>query len=101
MLQLKSELEASAKSHTDLAGVLRQQEALLADFVQKRDQARKTVRAVSALHSVSRIVALARPGADIPGSIPTTATSECREVVEDAPQPAAARSEGAPFAFVA
>ncbi|GJN90429.1 hypothetical protein Rhopal_003440-T1 [Rhodotorula paludigena] len=45
MLQLKSELEASAKSHTDLAGVLRQQEALLADFVQKRDQARKTQQA--------------------------------------------------------
>ncbi|BGO95547.1 formin-binding protein [Rhodotorula toruloides] len=42
MLQVKSELEASAKSHTDLATLMRHQEATVADFVQKREAARKS-----------------------------------------------------------
>lgn len=43
MLQVKSELEASAKSHTDLATLMRHQEAMVGDFVQKREAARKLV----------------------------------------------------------
>ncbi|GAA5823204.1 hypothetical protein JCM10212_003910 [Sporobolomyces blumeae] len=42
MLTLKGELEQSAKSHHDLATLLRQQDAQVADFVAKRDGARKT-----------------------------------------------------------
>ncbi|BGP25996.1 formin-binding protein [Rhodotorula toruloides] len=42
MLQVKAELEASAKSHTDLATLMRHQEATVADFVQKREAARKS-----------------------------------------------------------
>ncbi|BGP49763.1 formin-binding protein [Rhodotorula kratochvilovae] len=41
-LQLKSELESSARSQTDLAQLLRQQEATTAEFAQKRDAVRKT-----------------------------------------------------------
>ncbi|GAA6054707.1 hypothetical protein JCM3770_000041 [Rhodotorula araucariae] len=41
-LQLKTELESSSKSQTDLAQLLRQQEATTAEFAQKRDAVRKT-----------------------------------------------------------
>ena len=43
MLQLKSELESSAKSQQDFAQLLRTQEGMLGDFSNKRDSARKTV----------------------------------------------------------
>ncbi|GAA5990121.1 hypothetical protein JCM10908_005831 [Rhodotorula pacifica] len=42
MLQLKSELESSAKSQQDFAQLLRVQEGMLGDFSNKRDSARKT-----------------------------------------------------------
>ncbi|GAA5961871.1 hypothetical protein JCM8115_001449 [Rhodotorula mucilaginosa] len=45
MLQLKSELESSAKSQQDFAQLLRTQEGMLGDFSNKRDSARKTQQA--------------------------------------------------------
>jgi len=43
-VQLKNELESSAKSQLDLAQLLRQQEATAGEFAQKRDSLRKAVR---------------------------------------------------------
>ncbi|GAA5888073.1 hypothetical protein JCM16303_001493 [Sporobolomyces ruberrimus] len=42
MITLKQELETSSKSHHDLASLLKQQEAMVNDFIAKRDGARKT-----------------------------------------------------------
>ncbi|BGP56630.1 hypothetical protein JCM8202_000184 [Rhodotorula sphaerocarpa] len=45
MLQIKSELDSSAKSQQDFAHLLRLQENMLGDFSSKRDSARKTQQA--------------------------------------------------------
>jgi len=56
-VQLKSELESSAKSQQDLAQLLRQQEATTGEFAQKRDSLRKAVRATTGSATAS-----AQPG---------------------------------------
>lgn len=85
MLQMKSELDSSAKSQQDFAHLLRLQENMLGDFSSKRDSARKTVSPAQPRNPRSRSThAFAR----------VTATSKCREALEEYEQPAATCAQG-------